>query len=139
MYNLLYKGPRPGKVDVFTACQLTVDLNPQPFINRKELRIYQKNTKVAMTALKSHKIEISKPCPDATVACLGNRDRPIRKGLVQHQKQTRCLSAMAKHKHRRMATNDAHLRPQAPGSEARLDKRRLQRDTPEGSERLRIH
>ena len=73
MYNLLYKGPRPTKVDVFTACQVSVDLNPQPFINREELRVYQKNTRVAMTALKSHKIEVSKPCQNTTVALPGQQ------------------------------------------------------------------
>ena len=141
MYNVLYKGPRPKQMDVFTAYQLTVDLNPKPFINREELRVYQKKTKVATTALTSHTIKVSKPCPNATVACQLNRDRPLKKESVQHQNKTRCLSAMDKdkHKHKRMATSDAHLRQHPPGSGAWLDKRRLQRDTRLGVGGLSIH
>ena len=125
MYNTLYKGLRQANVDEFTACRISVDLNPERFINREELLTYQMKTDVAMTALKSHAIEVSQRHQDTTVAFLLNRDQQIREECVQNQNETRnFLSGIDK----RMAASDARLKQHTIKSEARLDKRMRKMD-----------
>ena len=125
MYKPLYKGLRQAKVDEFTACRVSVDLNPKRFVSREKLLAYQKKTEVAITALKSRTIQISKRYQDRTVAFLVDRDRQMNERFVQHQNETRhFLSGIDK----RMAASDAHLKQHLIASEARLDKRMLQMD-----------